>query len=87
MKVTRREELFKQNKIVTGTSVYGNIHLTKFSQTLKLEGYINVKVRRLYKSMKRICVTLSKKKAAGGRSCLLLNWKKKSCFTRISYLL
>lgn len=73
MKVTGREELFKLNKIVRRTSVYENIDLIKFSQMFELEGYINVKVRRLYKSMKRICVTVSKKKAAGGRSCLLLN--------------
>lgn len=46
MKVTGREELFKLNKIVRGTSVYENIDLIKFSQMFELEGYINVKVRR-----------------------------------------
>lgn len=80
VKVTWREELFKLNKIVTGTSVYENIHLTKFRQMLKLEGYIKVKFRRSYKSIKRICVAFSKKKAAGGRSCHVLNWEKKIQF-------
>lgn len=80
MKVTGREELFKLNKIVTGISLYKNMQLTKFGQMLKLQGYIKFKVRRLYKSMKRICVTVSKEKAAGGRICHLLNWEKKIPF-------
>lgn len=30
--------------------------------------------------MKIICVTVSKKKVDGGRSCLLLNWEEKVLF-------